>query len=56
MRTVGSSCVKVLVAILEGNLDCLFNLAGLGLPGAQTKSRHLSASVELGDRGGGHGE
>ena len=56
MRTVSSGRVKVLVAVLEGNFDGLFNLTGFGLPGAQTKGRHLSAGVELGDRGGGHGE
>ena len=56
MRTVSSGRVKVLVAVLEGNLNGFFNLARLGLPGAQTKGRHLSTGIELSDRGSGHGE
>ena len=39
---VGEGSVDVAVAGLEGSLDSLADLVGLGLPGAQTNSGHLS--------------
>ena len=56
MRTVGSGRVDVLVAVLKSDLDGLLDGAWLRLPGTEAERRHLSAGVELGDSGGGHGE
>ena len=43
---IRQSGVDVAVASLEGRLDSLTNLTGLGLPCSKTNSGNLSASVE----------